>query len=191
VREGGALSVRVQQRVADLITREMEMAVETVSAAETWERLESSAAYAACTGQQRVYVVAVLANGGDSISACRAAYATRDAHQAQVMAWEVAKKPNVVDAIALANGTASEEPTREQLIEECRRQLRRAKPGSVAASRLLFQLERLTMPDAKPAEQEQPEPAKTVPADAIQIWRDRKTGAAIGYRAANGEAIPL
>jgi hypothetical protein len=121
-----------------------EVMTETPTAT-VWDRLEDSAQWTALTLQQRVFLAAFLAGAG-AVLATKTAYHAKNDQQAKVMSYEVSAKPAVVDAIAIATG-ATAEPTREELIAETRRQLRRAVPGSISASRLNAQLISLTAPE--------------------------------------------
>ena len=161
------------------------MAVETVSeSAATWTRIEDSPAWARLTPQQRVWLASFVASAGDALAATKTAYRTANDHQAQVMTWELQRKPAILDAIATANNTATTEPTKEQLISECKRQLRAAEPGSVAASRLLAQLERLTLPD-KPAEEDR---QLEVTPSLIEVTETPKPKYAVGQRVSQRDA---
>jgi hypothetical protein len=164
-------------------------AVTTESA--TWLNLEDSPEWARLSTQQRAWLALFLASAGDSLAAAKGAYRVSSAENHRAIAHQVAHHPAVVAALDVANGTESEtaEPTREELIASTRRQLRRADPGSVAASRLNAQLLSLASPEKSetPAAKE----PKTVPADALEIWRDKTTGKVIGYRGADGTAVKL
>jgi hypothetical protein len=161
-------------------------------AATSWEAFERSSVWEALTPQQRLWVVEVLANGGDRIAATRVAYHCRTAKTAQILSYEVRKHPTIVAALEAYRGVP-----RAEFLAELRRTIRSAVDGSVAQvkaqalyARLAFGVEGET--DGRPAsnsEESAAAPDRKVPAGA-RAWVN-KDGVVIGYRDADGKDVQL
>jgi hypothetical protein len=129
--------------------------VDVMEANGTWSRLDGSERWERLSVAQRAFVAAFVASSS-ALTAVRLSYKPATETNVRAIASQVEHHATVQAAVDLALNREAEPVTHEQLITETRRQLRRAEPGSVAASRLNAQLERLTMPDVKPAEDSQP-----------------------------------
>ena len=188
-----------------------------------WTRLESSPQWAALTEQQRIWVTQFLATGS-ALLATRTAYKAKSEANARVLSYEIAKNHRILAALDVAAGKASpvktererliatEQRQRKQLIATVRKQLKAADKGSVAAQRLLAQLERLTLGSkmGRPRlidDQDEPESEPSgidggtfdapktaaeprIPAGAT-AWHNKTTGAIIGYRTADGRDVQI
>ena len=122
-----------------------------------WERLEDSQEWARLSDKQRAFLTVFLATT-DSLASAGIVYCPSSKENLRSIAWQTLHKASVIEALDVARGTEHEtELTREELISETRRHLRRAQPGSVAADRLLARLERL-----KKSEQPTTEPLSEI-----------------------------
>jgi hypothetical protein len=116
------------------------LAAEQIETSETWNRLESSAQWAALNPAQKLWVTQFLATG-NTLAATKAAYSPKNEKQAVSLSYEKAKTPGIVAAIDVAVGKVKTE--RDEFIEEVRAQLKSAPKGSEAAAAFTAQLERL------------------------------------------------
>ena len=134
-----------------------------------WKRL---------TLAQKVFVKAYILNDGNALDAARKAYPEASAVSIRSMGWEVRHNPKVVAALDWWTG----KDDRARLIELVKKQIESAEAGSVAASRLLAQLERLTVGASigRP-----PEPKDGEPTFAIGTVLEQN---GVRYRV---EAIPM
>jgi hypothetical protein len=179
-------------------------AVQIDEHSEAWTRLEKSPQWAALTPSQKIWIVVRLATGS-ALDATLAGYKAKSEANARVLSYELAKNPSIVAALNVAMGKTPAPATvkneRARLVREVRKQLRAAEEGSVAASRLSAQLERLILPAQEITSYPVPSTdsqlnAKAsspsqVPADALEVFSDPVSGVAIGFRAANGEVVKL
>jgi len=148
---------------------------------DSWQRLESSPEWAGLTTSQRVWVTQFLATGS-ALLATKAGYKASSYLNARILSYELAKNSSIVAAIDVATGRVRSE--REILIAEVKRQLKSAEKGSVAASRLAAQLERLILGgqpeiDDEPANDVQPDvnakpSTQTFPIGAVLVQDNRK-----------------
>jgi hypothetical protein len=83
---------------------------------------------------------------GSALEATKAGYKTKSEANARVLSYELSKNPKIIAALDVAQGVTRSE--RDLLVAEVKSQLRAAERGSVAASRLVAQLERLLLPGA-------------------------------------------
>jgi hypothetical protein len=109
---------------------------------EAGKRLEKSLEWSALTNPQKVFVVVFVATGS-ALEATKAGYKTKSEANARVMSYELAKNKSIMAALDVARGIERSE--KDLLVAEVRSQLRAAERGSIAASRLAAQLERLTV----------------------------------------------
>jgi hypothetical protein len=107
----------------------------------TWEHLAASREYQDLSYARKIWVTKFLANGGDALDATRHAYPDVSERSVHTMASQLKGNRAILAVLELYNGGV----TREFLISETRLNLAKADPGSVAASRLLAQLERLVL----------------------------------------------
>jgi hypothetical protein len=104
----------------------------------TWDVVLASKMWRKLSAQRRVFLTAYVANGEDAIAATRTAYPKANDKSVVCMSYELRKHPDIVAALDLWRGNDL-----QQLLEQVRVNLAAAKPGSVAAQRLLAQKERL------------------------------------------------
>jgi hypothetical protein len=121
-----------------------------------WAEMDASLAFLALTPQQRVWVAHYLETGS-IFEATEFAYPNATPKNANVMSYEIAKSPRVVAALAVASGkpvtvesereqlAKTELKQRKKLIATVQKQLAAAEEGSVAATKLTTQLERLQL----------------------------------------------
>jgi hypothetical protein len=69
-----------------------------------WELLVGSREWKRLTAQQKVFVVDVIVNGGDSRTASRMAYPGANAHSQIVMAYQVSQSIRVWSALKFWRG---------------------------------------------------------------------------------------
>ncbi len=108
----------------------------------SWSRLELSPEWVRLTPPQRVFVVEFLATGS-AFLATKVGYRAKSEKNSRVLSYELAKNPFIVAAVDVATGRVRSE--REILISEVQRQLKAAETGSIAATKLTAQLERLIL----------------------------------------------
>jgi len=121
---------------------------------ESWERLEKSSQWAALTAPQKLWVVVFVATGS-ALEATKTAYKAKSEVNARVLSYELAKNPKIIAALDAAQGVVRSE--RDMLVAEVKAQLRAAERGSIAASKLAAQLERLLLPGVSNAVNASPE----------------------------------
>lgn len=87
---------------------------------------------------------------------------------------------------------------RDFAIDELERQIAAAPPGSNSMALLMSQRNSLKFGPQMPGSHLPKVPAQDpiardprVPPDATEVWRDKVTGALLGYRASNGEAVKI
>lgn len=154
-----------------------------------WKR---SPEFRACTDKQQRWLLAVIETDGDYTAATLAAYGSKNARQAQIFSYAVRDVARVKAALDIYLGKMP----LDVLLDDVNRNLRRAEKGSVAASRLLAQKERLlglapVRDDDEPEAPEAPAPADPrIPDDALKVWVDRNN-VVIGFRDANGQDVRL
>lgn len=107
----------------------------------SWDRLTASREWHDLSAPRKVWLTTFLANGGDALDATRTAYPSVSARSLRIMSSQLKGHHAILAALELYNGGV----TRAFLISEVRLNLAKAEHGSVAAQRLLSQLERLTL----------------------------------------------
>jgi hypothetical protein len=125
--------------------------------------LARSAEFRHLTRQRKIWLMAFLTNGNDSLAATRQAYPDATAKSQAVMAHQLLRAQDLIDALDVWKWRS--ENARTQLLSQAEYQLARCEPGSVSAQRLLAQIERLTigikhgrheLEDENPNEPEEP-----------------------------------
>ena len=162
-----------------------------------FDELRQQPCYLSLTVPQRALIEAYLQTGS-KLEAVKAGYPDASLKSARVMASRLFRSPRIVAVLTLAAGGDS---GRAQFEIELQRKMRSLKvsKNQIAALRLYAEIHGFLMPKVE-AEVEAPAgldagafdgvPA-SVPADALEIWTDPKTGMIIGYRDAGGEAVKL
>jgi hypothetical protein len=106
-----------------------------------WQQLVRSNPWQRLTTQQKVWTSAFIANGGSTSSATMKAYPRAKKSSVPAMSWELLKNPRIRAVLDFWAG----KDDRVRMVEIVRKQLDAAEPGSVSASRLTQQLERLLL----------------------------------------------
>jgi hypothetical protein len=124
-----------------------------------WEVIWASSAWLGCSKPEQNWLTYVLANH-DFLEATRLAYKCKSAQSNKVLSYELRRRESIKRVLAIAAGQTvavpDEQPkpkrdrAREKLVATVRKHLRAAQPGSIAASKLLSQLEKLTVPSPEP-----------------------------------------
>jgi hypothetical protein len=126
-----------------------------------WQLAVHSLAWLRLSQPQKAFVCAFVSNGGNAKEATRRAYPAAKKTSISPLTWEILKSPRVRAVLDLYENRAN----REKIIEAVKANLDVAEKGSVAAQRLLSQLERLVLgaesenpsaPSAAPAPGERP-----------------------------------
>jgi len=125
----------------------------TLTQSMPWKRLSLA---------QKVFVKAYILNDGNALAAAKIAYPKASPVSIRSMGWETRHAKNVEAAL---NWWAGKD-NRARMIELVEKQIAAAEPGSVAASRLLAQLERLTLGSAVG----QHGAPKETPSDGVQRY---------------------
>jgi hypothetical protein len=146
--------------------------------------------YLQCSAKQRFWLDTLISNGFDYTAATVAAFGCKSVKNAQIFSHAV-RRARVVKA---ALNLYLRKTELDCDIEETFKQYQRAEPGSVAAQRLWSQLLRLKYgmkPETEPESVQPKTDDPRIPADRLEVWIDKSTGLAIGYRAADGQAVKL
>lgn len=106
-----------------------------------WQLATHNPLWMRLSTKQRIFVSAFVCSNGDVKWAVGKAYPKAKKSSLSAMAWELLKSPRVRAVLDLYDGRESH----ENLVTLVRDQLSHAEAGSVAAQRLLAQLERLTI----------------------------------------------
>jgi hypothetical protein len=116
---------------------------------DAWTVLENSLQWRALTLSQKSFVTVFLVTG-DPIAATRFGYSPKSEQNCRVMSYELLANSRIASALAVATGQADESAARQKLhadkkrlLHEVCRHLAKADDGSVAASKLLRQKDRL------------------------------------------------
>jgi hypothetical protein len=179
--------------MATAVQRQPSTPLDRLILSEQWTRL---------TQPQRRWVTEFIASA-DPVKATRLAYRCKSEESARVYSYEIRRHPAVRAAVAVFNGKSQ----RDLLIEDLRENIRKSKPGSIARTKSLALLARLTLGvdvemDGRlashagesaeaPAEAHAstPDTDRKVPAGAL-AWIN-KDGVVIGYRDADGKDVQL
>jgi hypothetical protein len=130
-----------------------------------WTRFQTSECFLTLSQKQRMWL-SIYVDTGDAWFATQLAYQCKTPEIAKRLSFKVKRSPKIRRALAEFRGDTRD--PRADLIEKVERNLVAAEPGSVAAQRLLFQLERLKLtvepvaPDPKPEPKRLGRPRKTI-----------------------------
>lgn len=150
----------------------------------------ASKEYLQCSPKQRLWLDTLISNGFDYTGATVAAFECKSVKNAQIFSYSVRRSRVVKSALNLYLRKTELDCD----LEESFRQFHRAEPGSIAAQRFWAQILRLKY-GMKPETEHGPVQPKAddslIPADRLEVWIDKTTGFAIGYRAADGQTVKL